>query len=227
MRIGLLSRIQRYPLIARKLVIPSVLEHTPQFERVMDIYSRLLRERIICLHGTVEDQLASLVVSQLLYLEAENPDKMISIYINSPGGSVSAGLSIYDTMQYIKPTISTICTGQASSMGSLLLTAGTPGLRFCTPNSRIMVHQPSTSGGMSGNASDVKIMADELIKTSARLNLLYSFHTEQSLSVIEGVMDRDTFMSAEEAKSFGIVDSILTTRAGSEKRVADLSSLLT
>ena len=209
----------------RSIVIPAVVEHTPQYERVMDIYSRLLRERIICLHGAVDDQLASLVTSQLLFLEAEDPDTPINMYINSPGGSVSAGLSIYDTMQYIKPKVSTICTGQASSMGSLLLTGGSPGLRYCTPNSRIMVHQPSTSGGMAGNASDIKIMADELLRTRARLNALYCFHTNQSLAEVEKVMERDTFMSAEEALRFGIVDSVLSTRPGSEKKIADLSSL--
>lgn len=225
----------------RSIVIPAVIERTPQYERSMDIYSRLLRERIICLHGPVDDSLSSLVVAQLLYLEAENSDKNISIYINSPGlrfhqplylfifntlgGSVSAGLAIYDTMQYIKPLISTICTGQASSMGSLLLAAGSPGLRFTTPNSRIMMHQPSTGSGLSGNAADLKIMADELVKTRGRLNALYAFHCGQQIVDIERVMERDTFLGAEEAKRFGLVDAVIKTREGSLKKIADLSHL--
>jgi ATP-dependent Clp protease protease subunit len=160
-----------------------------------------------------------------VYLEAENPDKDIAMYINSPGGSVSAGLAIYDTMQYIKPKVSTICTGQASSMGSLLLTAGSPGLRFCTPNSRIMVHQPRTGSGLSGDATDLKIIADELVRTRCRLNALYSFHTRIDIASIEKVMERDTFMSAEEAKAFGLVDQVIRTRDGSGKVLADLHAL--
>lgn len=205
-------------LANRSLVIPAVVEQTAQYERVMDIYSRLLRERVISLQGTVDDTLASLIVSQLLFLESEDPEAPISMYINSPGGSVSAGLSIYDTMNYIKPKISTICLGQAASMGSLLLAAGSPGLRFCLPNAKVMVHQPSTGGGMSGSASDIKILADELLRTRSRLNSLYSFHTSQSVEKIELAMERDTYMSALDARAFGLIDEVLTTRPGSNKK---------
>jgi len=204
-------------------VVPAVVEQTPRYERVMDIYSRLLRERIICLHGPVNDQLASLVTSQLLFLEAEDPDKPVYLYINSPGGVVTAGLAIYDTMQYIKPKIVSICMGQAASMGSLLLTGGSPGHRFALPNSKIMLHQPS--GGVQGMASDIQIQAEEIIRTRARLNLLYTHHTNQSMREIEKTMDRDTYMTADEAKSYGVVDHIILTRDGSGKKTADLSVL--
>lgn len=189
----------------------------------MDIYSRLLRERIICLHGPVNDQIASLVTSQLLYLEAEDTERPVFIYINSPGGVVSAGLAIYDTMQYIKPKVVTICMGQAASMGSLLLSGGSPGQRFALPNSKIMLHQPS--GGVQGMASDIQIQAQEILKTRNRLNLLYHHHTSRKLEDIERVMDRDTYMTAEEAKEFGVIDRILDTREGSGKTIADLSRI--
>lgn len=203
--------------------IPAVIESTPRYERVMDIYSRLLRERIICLHGPVEDQLASLVTSQLLFLEAENPEKPIYMYINSPGGIVTAGLAIYDTMQYIRPTVSTICFGQAASMGSLLLAAGSPGQRYALPNSKIMLHQPS--GGVQGMASDIEIQAQEILKTRSRLNMLYHHHTGQEIKSIEKIMDRDTYMTSEEALKYGVIDELLTTREGSTKTTADLSNL--
>ncbi len=203
--------------------VPAVVESTPRYERVMDIYSRLLRERIICVHGPVEDQLSSIVTSQLLFLEAEDPDKAIYMYINSPGGVVTAGLAIYDTMQYIKPEVSTICFGQAASMGSLLLAGGSPGKRFALPNSKIMLHQPS--GGVQGMASDIEIQAQEILRTKSRLNMLYHHHTGQAIDSIEKIMDRDTYMTAEDAQSYGVIDYILTTREGSEKSTADLSSI--
>ena len=205
--------------------VPAVVESTPRYERVMDIYSRLLRERIICVHGPVEDQLASIVTSQLLFLEAEDPSKPIFMYINSPGGVVTAGLAIYDTMQYIKPSVSTICSGQACSMGSLLLAGGSPGQRFSLPNSKIMLHQPS--GGVQGMASDIQIQAQEILRTRSRLNLLYKHHTQQEIGDIERIMDRDTYMAPEDAKNFGIIDHIITTREGSNKATADLSSIAT
>ena len=211
------------PFMPTSAFIPAVVESTPRYERVMDIYSRLLRERIICIHGPVEDQLASIVTSQLLFLEAEDPEKPIYMYINSPGGVVTAGLAIYDTVQYIRPAVSTICFGQAASMGSLLLTAGTPGQRYALPNSKIMLHQPS--GGVQGMASDIEIQAQEILKTRARLNVLYHHHTGQEISSIEKIMDRDTYMTAEEAKEYGVIDHILTTREGSGKTTADMSSL--
>ena len=203
--------------------IPAVVESTPRYERVMDIYSRLLRERIICVHGPVEDQLASVVTSQLLFLEAEDPQKPIYMYINSPGGLVTAGLAIYDTMQYIKPSVSTICFGQAASMGSLLLAGGTAGQRFALPNSKIMLHQPS--GGVQGMASDIEIQAQEILRTKARLNILYHHHTGQEIENIEKIMDRDTYMTAEDAQTYGVIDHLLTTREGSEKTTADMSSI--
>eukprot|EP01041_Mallomonas_annulata_P011247 gene11247-23522_t len=204
-------------------VVPAVIEQTPRYERVMDIYSRLLRERIICLHGPVNDQLASLVTSQLLFLEAEDPDKPVFLYINSPGGVVTAGLAIYDTMQYIKPQICTICMGQAASMGSLLLAGGSPGKRFALPNSKIMLHQPS--GGVQGMAADIQIQAFEILRTRSRLNTLYQHHTGKELKEIEKVMDRDTFLTADEAKEFGVIDHIMLTREGSGKLTADLNIL--
>ncbi|WP_225764706.1 ATP-dependent Clp endopeptidase proteolytic subunit ClpP [Inquilinus sp. Marseille-Q2685] len=191
-------------------IIPSVIETTNRGERYSDIYSRLLRERIVFLTGPIYDELASLVCAQLLFLESENPKKDIAFYINSPGGVITAGMAIYDTMQYIQPQIMTVCIGQAASMGSLLLAAGAPGKRFALPNSRIMVHQPS--GGARGQASDIEIQAREILKLRQRLNEVYVKHTGQSLEEIERSMDRDKFMSADEAKGFGIVDEVVERR---------------
>ncbi len=191
-------------------LVPIVVEQSSRGERAYDIYSRLLKERIIFINGPIEDTMASLVVAQLLFLESENPQKKISIYINSPGGIITSGLAIYDTMQYIRPDVSTLCVGQASSMGSLLLTAGAAGMRYALPNSRIMIHQPL--GGFHGQASDIAIHAKEILETRTRINLLYSAHTKREISIIEKAMDRDNFMSAEEAKDFGIVDEIMTQR---------------
>jgi ATP-dependent Clp protease protease subunit len=186
---GLLCRKQSaYIYNTRSIVIPAVIESTARYERSMDIYSRLLRERIISLHGPIDDQLSSIVTSQLLFLESEDPKRPIFMYINSPGGIVTAGLAIYDTMQYISNPITTFCVGQAASMGSLLLTAGSPGCRFALPNSKIMVHQPS--GGVQGMASDIQIQAQEILRTKRRLNLLYQFHTGQEMQLIEQAMDR-------------------------------------
>ncbi len=191
-------------------LVPMVVEQTSRGERSYDIFSRLLKERIIFVVGPVEDSMATLVVAQLLFLESENPDKEISMYINSPGGVVTAGLSIYDTMQYIKPKVSTLCIGQAASMGSLLLTAGEPGMRYATPNARVMIHQPS--GGFRGQASDIEIHAQEILSLKRRLNQMYVKHTGQKLAAIEKSMDRDNFMSAEDAVKFGLIDSIVETR---------------
>jgi len=191
-------------------LVPMVVEQSSRGERAYDIFSRLLKERIIFLTGPVHDGMASLIVAQLLFLESENPDKEISMYINSPGGVVTAGMSIYDTMQYIRPKVSTLCIGQAASMGSLLLTAGATGKRFATPHARIMIHQPS--GGYQGQASDIEIHAKEIIALRHRLNEVYVKHTGQKLSTIEKAMDRDNFMSAEAAKEFGLIDEIVETR---------------
>nr|WP_221938584.1 ATP-dependent Clp endopeptidase proteolytic subunit ClpP [Mycobacterium sp. KBS0706] len=191
-------------------LVPMVVEQTNRGERAYDIYSRLLKERIIFLTGPIYDELASLVCAQLLFLESENPKKDIAFYINSPGGVITAGMAIYDTMQYIQPQIMTVCIGQAASMGSLLLAAGAPGKRFALPNSRIMVHQPS--GGARGQASDIEIQAREILKLRQRLNEVYVKHTGQSLEEIERSMDRDKFMSADEAKGFGIVDEVVERR---------------
>ncbi len=191
-------------------LVPMVVEQTSRGERAYDIFSRLLKERIIFLTGQVHDGMASLIVAQLLFLESENPEKEISMYINSPGGVVTAGLSIYDTMQYIKPKVSTLCIGQAASMGSLLLTAGATGKRYATPNARIMIHQPS--GGFQGQASDIEIHAKEIISLRHRLNEIYVKHTGQKLSTVEKAMDRDNFMSAETAKDFGLIDEIIENR---------------
>jgi ATP-dependent Clp protease protease subunit len=191
-------------------VIPSVEEVTSRGSYRYDIFSRLLKERIIFLAGPVEDQMATLVVAQLLYLEADNPKKEIFLYINSPGGVVTAGLSIYDTMQFIKPKVSTLCIGQAASMGSLLLTAGEKGMRFCLPNSRVMVHQPS--GGFQGQASDIQRHAEDILKVKRRLNDIYVKHTGQDYDTIERTLDRDHFMSAEETKAFGLIDEVLDKR---------------
>ncbi|KAG3028126.1 hypothetical protein JG687_00006484 [Phytophthora cactorum] len=191
-------------------LVPMVLEQSPRGERVFDIYSRLLKERIVFVHGPVNDDMASLVTAQLLFLESENPDKDVYMYINSPGGIVSSGLAIYDTMQYIQPKVNTLCMGQAASMGSLLLAGGAPGCRSALPNARIMIHQPS--GGAQGMASDIAIQAEEIIKLRTRLNGLYASHTGKPLTVIEQAMDRDLFMDPREAQEFGIVDSIIANR---------------
>lgn len=195
-------------------LVPIVIEQTSRGERSFDIFSRLLKERIIFLIGPVEDTMASLIVAQLLFLESENPDKEISMYINSPGGVVTAGMSIYDTMQYIKCPVTTLCIGQAASMGSLLLTAGAPGKRFATPHARIMIHQPS--GGFRGQASDIEIHAQEILNLRKRLNNVYVKHTGQKLPVIEKAMDRDNFMDAEAAKKFGLIDDIIEARPASK-----------
>lgn len=191
-------------------LVPMVVEQTNRGERAYDIYSRLLKERIIFLVGPVDDHVSSLICAQLLFLESENPTKDISFYINSPGGLVTAGLAIYDTMQYIRPDISTVCIGQAASMGSLLMAAGAAGKRYSLPNSRIMVHQPS--GGFSGQATDIEIHAREILSLRGRLNDIYVKHTGKSLSVIEEAMDRDRFMAPEDAKEFGIIDEVVNER---------------
>ncbi len=191
-------------------LIPMVVETTNRGERAYDIFSRLLKERIIFVTGGVDDQVASLVCAQLLYLESENPSKDIAFYINSPGGVVTAGLAIYDTMHYIRPEVSTVCIGQAASMGSLLLCSGAKGKRYALPNSRIMMHQPS--GGAQGQAADIEIQAREIIASRARLNEIYARHTGQTLAKIEEYMDRDTFMTPEEAKTFGIIDDVIVSR---------------
>lgn len=191
-------------------VIPMVVEQTSRGERSYDIYSRLLKERVIFLSDEVEDRMANLIVAQLLFLESENPDKDINIYINSPGGSVTAGLAIYDTMQFIKPDVRTLCIGQACSMGAFLLAGGTAGKRAALPNARVMIHQPL--GGFRGQASDIQIHAQEILKIRATLNERLAFHTGQSMDKIERDTDRDNFMSAEEAKNYGLVDSVLVKR---------------
>ncbi len=191
-------------------LVPMVVEQTSRGERAYDIYSRLLKERIIFLTGPVDDNVASLVTAQLLFLEAENPTKDISFYINSPGGLVTSGLAVYDTMQYIRPRVQTLCIGQAASMGSLLLAAGTKGERFALPNARVMIHQPS--GGAQGQATDIEIHAREILAMRARLNEIYARHTGQPLDVIEKNMERDKFMSAEEARAFGIIDEVIVNR---------------
>ncbi len=193
-------------------LVPIVVEQTSRGERSYDIYSRLLKERIIFLSGPVHDGISTLIVAQLLFLEAENPKKEISFYINSPGGSVSAGLAMYDTMKFIRPAVSTMCVGMAASMGSLLLTAGDKDMRFSLPNSRIMVHQPS--GGFQGQASDIERHAQDIIKLKRRLNEIYVEHTGQSYETIEKTLDRDHFMDPEEAVSFGLIDKVLSERSG-------------
>jgi ATP-dependent Clp protease protease subunit len=192
-------------------LVPMVVEQTARGERSYDIYSRLLKERVIFLVGEVNDQVANLIVAQMLFLESENPDKDINFYINSPGGAVTAGLAIYDTMQFIKPSVSTMCIGQACSMGSFLLMAGAKGKRFALPNSRIMIHQPS--GGAQGQATDIEIQAREILYIRERLNKLYVEHTGQSLQKIEADMERDRFMNAEDAKTYGLIDEVLDKRA--------------
>lgn len=191
--------------------IPMVIEQSGRGERSYDIYSRLLKERVVFLVGPVNDMTANLVVAQLLFLEAENPDKDISLYINSPGGSVTAGMAIYDTMQFIKPDVSTLCIGQAASMGALLLTAGAAGKRYCLPNSRVMIHQPL--GGFQGQASDIEIHAKEILFLRSRLNEILAKHTGQDVTAIEKDTDRDNFMSAEQSVKYGIVDKVIGTRA--------------
>jgi ATP-dependent Clp protease protease subunit len=193
-------------------LVPIVIEQSARGERSFDIFSRLLRERIIFMVGPVDDTSASLVVAQLLFLEADNPKKEIAMYINSPGGVVSAGLSIYDTMQFIRPKVTTMCVGQAASMGSLLLTAGEKGMRYSLPNSRVMLHQPS--GGFQGQASDIQRHAEDIMKIKRRLNEIYVLHSGQNYETIERTLDRDHFMSAEEAKAFGIIDEVMSKRAG-------------
>lgn len=194
-------------------LVPMVVEQTARGERAFDIYSRLLKERIIFLTGPVHDQVASLICAQLLFLESENPNKDIAFYINSPGGVVTAGMSIYDTMQYIRSPVSTVCIGQAASMGSLLLAAGAKGKRYALPNARIMVHQPS--GGAQGQATDIEIQAREILAVRARLNRIYVKHTGQPLETVEQTLERDRFMSAEEARDFGIVDQVVQERPAS------------
>ncbi|MBC2737938.1 MAG: ATP-dependent Clp endopeptidase proteolytic subunit ClpP [Thiobacillus sp.] len=191
-------------------MVPMVVEQSGRGERAYDIYSRLLKERVIFLVGPVNDATANLVVAQMLFLESENPDKDIYFYINSPGGSVSAGLAIYDTMQFIKPDVSTLCIGQAASMGAFLLTAGAKGKRYCLPNSRVMIHQPL--GGFQGQASDIEIHAKEILYLKARLNDMLAKHTGQSMEAIERDTDRDNFMSAEDSVKYGLVDKVLTSR---------------
>ena len=191
-------------------LVPMVVEQTSRGERAYDIYSRLLKERIVFLTGPVDDHVASLITAQFLFLEAENPTKDISFYINSPGGIISSGLAVYDTIQYISPRVSTLCIGQAASMGSLLLAAGAEGQRFSVPNARIMIHQPS--GGFSGQAADVEIHAKEILALRSRLNDIYVRHTKQALSKIEDAMDRDKFLTPEEAKAFGLIDEVVTSR---------------
>jgi len=196
-------------------LIPMVIEQSGRGERAYDIYSRLLKERVVFLVGPVTETTANLIVAQLLFLESENPDKDISFYINSPGGSVSDGLAIYDTMQFVKPSVSTLCIGGAASMGALLLAAGAKGKRFCLPNSRVMIHQPM--GGFQGQASDVEIHAREILNRKAKLNEIFARHTGQDLKTVERDTDRDNFLSAEQAQSYGIVDKVLVSRAESVK----------
>ena len=200
-------------------LVPMVVEQTARGERSFDIYSRLLKERIIFLTGGVNDTVSSLICAQLLFLESENPNKEISFYINSPGGVVTSAFAMYDTMQYIKSKVSTVCVGQAASAGSLLLTAGEPGMRFSLPNSRVMVHQPS--GGAQGQATDIEIQAREILGLRKKLNDIYVGHTGRKLTEIEKVMERDTFMSASEAKEFGLIDHVVATREDIPKPTSD------
>ena len=191
-------------------LVPMVVEQTSRGERAYDIYSRLLKERVVFLVGPVEDHVANLIVAQLLFLESENPDKDIHFYINSPGGSVSAGLAVYDTMQFMKPNVSTMCVGQAASMGALLLTGGAAGKRFCLPHSRVMIHQPL--GGFQGQATDIDIHAKEILKARERLNQILVSHTGQSVDKIQEDTERDKFMSSDEAQAYGLVDAVLSSR---------------
>ena len=191
-------------------LVPMVVEQSARGERAYDIYSRLLKERVVFLVGPVDDHVANVIVAQFLFLESENPDKDIHLYINSPGGSVTAGMAIYDTMQFVKPAVNTLCVGQAASMGALLLCAGAAGKRFCLPNSRVMIHQPL--GGFSGQASDFEIHSREILKMRDRLNQILAHHSGQSVEKVASDTDRDNFMGAEEAKTYGIIDAVLTTR---------------
>ena len=195
-------------------LVPMVVEQTSRGERAYDIYSRMLKERIIFLTGPIDDNVASVITAQLLFLEADNPEKDISFYINSPGGVVTSGLAIYDTMQYIRPDVSTLCIGQAASAGSLLLMAGAPGKRFCLPHARVMIHQPS--GGFRGQATDIEIHAKEILDLRSRLNQIYADHTKQDVKIIEANMERDNFMSADQAKDFGLVDDVVSKRIKGE-----------
>jgi len=206
----LTDSINTQPMTENLGLVPMVVEQTSRGERSFDIYSRLLKERVIFVVGPVEDNMANLIVAQLLFLESENPDKDISLYINSPGGSVTAGLAIYDTMQFIKPDISTICIGQAASMGAFLLSGGAKGKRFCLPNSRVMIHQPS--GGAQGQATDIDIQAKEILIIRERLNRLLADHTGQPIETIEADTERDNFMSATTAREYGLVDEVLDAR---------------
>ena len=213
--------LERDPIEKLSALVPIVIEQTARGERSFDIYSRLLKERIIFMVGEVEDHMSSLICAQLLFLESENPEKEISFYINSPGGVVTAGLAIYDTMQYIRSPVSTVCIGQACSMGSLLLTAGEAGKRYSLPNSRVMIHQPS--GGARGQATDIEIQAREILKLRQRLNEIYVKHTGQAIDKVALAVERDNFMSADEAKEFGLIDHVVDKRpsgAGTEKKAA-------
>ncbi len=201
---------ERHPLETLDMLVPMVIEQTSRGERSYDIFSRLLKERIIFLTGQVDDTISSLVCAQMLFLESENPNKEISFYINSPGGVITSGLAMYDTMQYIKSPVTTVCIGQACSMGSVLLAAGEPGKRFALPNSRIMIHQPS--GGAQGQATDIEIQAREILKLRQRLNEIYVHHCKQAIETIAKAVERDNFMSAEEAKTFGLVDEVVYKR---------------
>jgi ATP-dependent Clp protease, protease subunit len=205
----------------RNYLVPIVVEQTARGERSYDIYSRLLKERIIFVTGAIEDEISALVVAQLLFLESENPKKEISMYVNSPGGVVTAGMAIYDTMQFVRPEVATLCVGQAASMGSLLLCAGAKGMRFALGNARVMVHQPS--GGFRGQASDIERHAEDIVKMKRRLNEIYVKHTGRDYETIERTLDRDHFMSAEEALKFGIVDEVLTKRKDADASPSDSS----
>lgn len=207
------SQVDSIPIGA---LVPIVVEQTARGERSYDIYSRLLKDRVIFLTGPVEDHMANLIVAQMLFLESENPDKDIHLYINSPGGSVTAGLSIYDTMQFIQPDVSTMCVGQAASMGALLLASGAAGKRLALPHSRMMIHQPS--GGAQGQASDIEIQANEIIKIRKKLNIILSDHSGQSVEKVEGDTERDNFMSASEAKEYGLVDKVIDRRVDNKDR---------
>ena len=202
-------------------LVPMVVEQTNRGERAYDIYSRLLKERIVFVTGPIEDHLASLITAQLLFLEAENPKKEISMYINSPGGVVTSGMAIYDTMQFIRPAVATLCIGQAASMASLLLAAGEKGMRYVLPNARVMLHQPS--GGFQGQASDIERHAEDIIKMKRRLNEVYVRHTGKDYDTIERTLDRDYFMSAEDARAFGIVDEVITKRHAVEEKIERLA----
>lgn len=200
-------------------LVPMVVEQTNRGERAYDIYSRLLKERIIFVTGAIEDMMASLITAQLLFLEAENPKKEISMYINSPGGVVTSGMAVYDTMQFIRPAVSTLCIGQAASMGSLLLCAGQNGMRFALPNARIMVHQPS--GGFQGQASDIELQAKEILALRARLNEVYAKHTGQSIETVQAALERDNFMTAEGARDWGLVDAVIDKRPDEQENESD------